>query len=214
MRRLAALLVVLLSVPVAAAGTNPRDEQERLNTADTARAQRATLQAGDLGPGWVRAPVSSEDDETMRCPGWNPDFSSFTITGKAVSAFANAGGASVVSGVEVYANRSHALGDFRTGARPQLAACLRSSLGQQFRRSGVDAKVLSSRVVAAPRVGEHSAAYRAVVRVRANGMAIRVTMDFLVLHRGRTLASLLFSGAYRPFPAQRELARLVASRMR
>jgi hypothetical protein len=39
-------------------------------------------------------------------------------------------------------------------------------------------------------------------------------MDFLVLHRGRTLASLLFSGAYRPFPGQLGLARLVVARMR
>jgi hypothetical protein len=213
-RRVAILLAVLAAVPVAAAGTNPRDERERPNPADTALATHATLQAGDLGPGWVHAPASTADDETMRCPGWNPDFSAFTITGKAVKAFANPGGASVVSGVEVYATRAQAAGDFRTGARPQLAACLRSSLQREFKRRSLAAAVLSARMTAAPRVGQHSAAYRAVVSIRANGTTARVFMDFLVLHRGRTLASLLFSGAFKPVPGQLGLARRVVARMR
>lgn len=214
MRRLTLLFVLLLAVPVAAAGTHPRDEQERLRPPDMALAKRIAVKHVDLGPGWARSPVSVEDDETMRCPGWNPDFSAFTITGKAVSAFANAGGGSVVSGVEVYVTKAQAVGDFRTGARPALAACLRTSLERQFKRTGVSADVVSSRMTSAPRLGEHSAAFRAVVRIRANGTTVPAYMDFLVLHRGRSLASLLFSGAFRPLPGQLELARRVVARMR
>lgn len=214
MRRAVALLALLLVVPAGAAGANPRDEQERLRPADMALARRIALKPGDLGVGWARTAASVEDDQTMRCPGWNPDFSAFTITGKAISAFVSQSGGSVLSGVEVYATKAHAVGDFRTGARPALAGCLRTSLERQFKQTGVRGDVVSSRMTRAPRLGEHSAAFRAVVRLRANGTTVPVYMDFLVLHRGRSLASLLLSGAFRPMPDQRSLARRVVARMR
>jgi hypothetical protein len=102
-RRSAFVLVAALfafGTGAALAVTDPHDEQERLRPADMALARRTTLKATDLASGWKRMPAPSDDDDS-KCPGFDPDFSAFTITGKAQSIFARQGGGVVVSVVEV-----------------------------------------------------------------------------------------------------------------
>jgi hypothetical protein len=81
--------VLVLGTAAALAASDPHKERERLRPADMALARRATIKAADLVSGWKRMPVGSDDDS--KCPGFDPDFSAFTITGKASSLFVELG---------------------------------------------------------------------------------------------------------------------------
>jgi hypothetical protein len=217
-RRLVLVLAVGLGLlSSAAVAANPRDEQKRLRPADTALARRALLQIDDLdGVGWLRQPAPSNDGST-RCAGFDPDFSKFTITGEARSSFANqVAAAAIGSSVDVFATRAQAMNDFRLGAKPALARCLRELLAAEFRSSapGVEATVASSTMLAAPRVGERAAKYRLVARIAGNGQALTVYMDVLGFQRGRSIAVMFFTGVMRPVRDQLAIARLVDSRLR
>jgi hypothetical protein len=212
------LLLVALSTAVSAsAGRDPRAEKERLNPRDTALARSGLLTQADLAPGWRRTPSEPDSAERPRCAGWNPDFSAFTITGKAESNFAHAqAGALIASNVEVYATRRQAVGDFRAGAKPQLARCLKRLLAEGFRQAGggVDASVVSARMVDAFRVGERTATYRVVARIRAGGASAPAYFDVHFFQRGRSIGGLFFTGIGTRVPDQLVLARRVASRLR
>jgi hypothetical protein len=205
--------VFALGTAAAIAATDPHDEQERLRPADMALAKRTTLKATDLASGWKRMPVGSEDDS--KCPGFDPDFSAFTITGKAESMFIRRGSGVVLSAVEVYKTRAQAVGDFRTGAKPALAKCIRYAFETAFARSaGGTARTMSSRMVTAPRVGERSVLYRLVGALTVQGQTIRVYMDVLAFQRGRSITVLLSTGLGGPIRGQTAVARLLAARMR
>lgn len=213
--RLAAAVVLLALVPAALAGTDPRAEQLRLTAADNALARRATVQAGDLSAGWRRVPAGADESEVPTCPGYAPDFSRFVITGKSRSAFQSGVGASIVSSVEVYRSRRDAVGDFRLGTQPAVARCLKHLLDKAFAGvESMDAEVISSRRIPAPKLGERAAAYRLVAELTANGVSVKVYIDVLVFQRGRSIAALFFTGAFEPVGGRTAVARAVAARLR
>jgi hypothetical protein len=208
-----AAAVFVLGTAAALAASDPHKERERLRPADMALARRATIKAADLVSGWKRMPVGSDDDS--KCPGFDPDFSAFTITGKASSLFVELGGGAVLSSVEVYKTRAQAIGDFRTGAKPAFAKCIRHAFETGVARgAGETAKTISSRMVPAPRVGERSALYRLVGTLTLQGRTIRVYMDVLAFQRGRSITALLSSGFGGRIRGQTTLARVIAARMR
>jgi hypothetical protein len=211
------LIAAVVAVGSPAAGRDPRAEKERLNPRDIALARSGVVKRSDLGSGWRRTPSESGSDEPTRCPGWNPDFSAFTITGRAKSKFEHTqAGALIASAVEVYATRRQAVGDFRTGAKPEFARCLKSLLNRAFRQGGggFDAKVVSARMVRGAQIGERSATYRVVARLRAGGTSAPAYFDVHVFQRGRSIAGLFFTGVGVRVPGQVALARTVASRVR
>jgi len=208
-----AAAVVALGTAAAVAATDPHSEREQLRPADMTLARRTTIKSTDLLSGWKRMPVGSGDDS--KCPGFDPDFSAFTITGKASSLFVELGGGAVLSAVEVYKTRAQSVGDFRTGAKPALAKCIRHTFETDVARgAGGTAKTISSRMVPAPRVGERSALYRLVGTLTVQGRTIRVYMDVLAFQRGRSITVLLSSGFGGRLRGQTALARVIASRMR
>jgi hypothetical protein len=213
---LAAVLTVALSTGVALAARNPHAEREHLTSTGAKLAGRALLRGSDLGPDWTKIPAAA-DDSTFRCTGFDPDLSAFTVNGRASTVFVHSALATIGSSSDVYASRAQAVGDLRAGAKPQLAGCLRQLTERAFRASAgaaIKASVLSSRMVHAPRIGEHSAAYRLVSRLRANGLTLRAYTDLLVFQRGRTIAVLVFTGIDSPVPSQIVYGRSVAARMR
>src|SRR5438552_1184584 len=111
-----AAAVFVLGTAGALAATDPHHERERLRPADMTLARKATIKATDLASGWQRRTVGRDDGS--KCPGFDPDFSAFTITGKASSLYARLSVGAVLSTVEVYKTRAQAIGDFRTGAKP------------------------------------------------------------------------------------------------
>jgi hypothetical protein len=213
---LAAVALATAVSALAAPAADPRAEKVRLNAADTALAKRANLKLDDLDPAWDRTTVPPADDSTFRCPGFRPDFSAFTVTGRAESAFTRGSAGSLLSGVDVFATRSQAVGDFRAGAKPALARCLRYAAEQSFRSvpGGRNARVVSSAIVRAPRLGERRIALRLVARVSSGGRSLPIYLDLLVIQRGRSVAALMFTGLAERVEGQAGLARLVASRMR
>ena len=126
------IVVALAALVGSAQGRDPRRERLQLNAADGALAREITVRRGDLGTGWRSARTSPDDSGAPGCQGFRPDFSAFTITGRANSAFTRRDGASIQSQVEVYKSRADAAGDFRAGAKPGLARCLRLSLAKEL----------------------------------------------------------------------------------
>jgi len=215
MSRLLVVTIVLLGlcVTATAGARDPRREQVRLNAADTALAKRIALKAREVGAGWRKTSIP-DSDEQLQCPGFNPNLSRFTITGKATTAFVQPAGASIVSAVEVYKSRADAVGDFRAAATPAVARCLKFALEREFRSGNVPVRVRSARVVAAPRVGDRRIAYRVVAGVDAGTTPLNIYFDVVAVQRGRSIAVLFFTGALKPLPRQTRLVTAVASRMR
>jgi hypothetical protein len=212
-RRIAALatLVALVFTAVAAAGP-PRLEQKRLRAADMAFAKQVALRRSDLGSGWTRRAATGQTEQLPQCPGADLDFSAFTITGQARSAFGK-GQASVQSFVEVFKSRRDAVGDFRKATAPKVVACFGPELERQGRQQGLDLRVLSARTAGRPAVGERAFAVRFVMSVAAGAQSVRLHMDVLGVQRGRSAVTLFFAGTS-PVGGQVAVARSVAARMR
>src|SRR5262245_16926813 len=135
MRTLAATVALVAVFAAAAAGaTDPRAEKVRLRPADVALAKRAVLRQSDVGPDWARVPRQKLPGGQFACSTFKPDFSRFTITGQGWSSFQLAAGAQMDSTAAVFRTKAQAVGDFRLGARPQLAGCFAGQLRQSFRR--------------------------------------------------------------------------------
>lgn len=206
--------LALASAAAAAVDRDPRAEKERLTPAGNALARSVALGRRDLGRGWTASAVPKDDGPP--CKSFSPDLSRFTITGKAHTMFADRNGSSVQSAVEVYASKAQAEGDFRAGARPGQARCLREALAHAESEApgGVSLRFRSARMLRAPKVGQRAAAYRLVGALEANGVSFALYMDLLVVQRGRTMVALFFTGLERPVGGQLELARKLAARMR
>jgi hypothetical protein len=207
-------LLLALALVGAAFARDPRAEQVRLKPADVALAKRIAVNTADLGAGWRKQPVPSGENSKMKCPEVDPDFSRFTITGKASRAFVQGTSAQAISSVEVYESHSDAVGDFRLGAKPQLAKCLRREIERELSTSGLPMRVASARVVPAPRVGENRIAYRIVAVVDTGAAKANVYADVIAFQRGRSTAVISFTAPFKPYPREAKVAAAVASRMR
>jgi hypothetical protein len=215
MRRLFLIPLVLLSLLVVAtaAARDPRLEQVRLNAADNALAKRIALTPRDVGVGWRSTTVPDSDDQ-LNCPGWSPNLSRFTITGKSTRVYTQPTGASIVSAVEVYESKADASGDFKAAATPAVARCLKLALEREFANSAVPVRVRSAKVVPAPRVGDRRIAYRVIASLNAGGTLLNVYFDVIVVQKGRSIVALFFTAPMKPLARQSRLAATVASRMR
>jgi hypothetical protein len=210
---LLALVAVLATSAVAA--TDPRAEKVRLRPADVALAKRAVLRQEDVGPDWVRVPTLKNDSQ-FTCSGFQPDFSSFTITGQASASFRIESGAQMDSTVAVFRTKGQAAGDFRKGARPELAKCLADQVRRAFRGypKGVRGKLLSSKMVTAPDLGDQSVAYAIGAELSGNGISVRVFVDVVVVQRGRSIAAIVFTGLGGRLPSRQFFAAAVTGRLR
>jgi hypothetical protein len=202
----------LLVAAVAQAGP-PRLEQKRLRAADMALAKRIALRASDLPDGWTRTTPEKSDNRLPTCPGVDMDFSAFTITGEAATAFARRP-ATVQSNVEVFKSRSDAFRDFRKATRAPFLRCLGRWLREQLPKEVPGGRMVSAGVRARPRVGEQALAYRTVMDFPADGGRVRVYVDLLGIQRGRTGVTLTFARPQAPLGGQLAVARKVVARMR
>jgi hypothetical protein len=195
----AVVTLIALSVVTAAAARDPRDEQERLRPADMNAARATLIRLADLNAGWKRD--RQPDDDSNTCPGFNPDFSHFVITGKADAAFEHPAGAWLVSSTEIYASHEHAVGDFRLGARPELARCLRYMLEHETAKqidSRVVVRVLSSRKLPSPRIGERAARFQLVARFTGPSRALTMYTDVIAFQQGRVIGFLMTMSVTQP----------------
>lgn len=214
MRRVALLLLACAVVPaVALAARDPHAEKRHYTRADMALAKRLLLRQTDVGPDWARSSLPNTQS-TLDCPGFDADFSRFTIAGEAYALYSFRSVGQIVAGAQVYRSRAQAIDDFRLGARPELARCLESEFSRSLRTSGMAVLRSSALSVRAPKVGERAAAYRFDATVSANGARLRVYIDVVAFQRGRAQATLGFTGIGAPVPSQVSYARAVDARMR
>lgn len=218
MRTIAATLTLLAVVTTTAAvAANPRSERVRLRPADVALAKRAVLRQADVGPDWVRVATTRKTDSQFACSSFRPDFSSFTVTGQASASFRSSPpGAQMDSTVAIFQTRAQAAGDFRRGAKPQLAACLADQVRRAFRSypKGVRGRLLSSKMVKAPAVGELSAAYAIAAELTGNGNSVPVFVDVIAMQQGRSIAAMVFTGVGSRLPSKQYYAASVSERLR
>jgi hypothetical protein len=208
-RRLALVAVSLLALAVVAAASarDPRAEKLQLNARDTRAAKASLITASDLSSGWQRI-AASNDDTVPSCAGYRPDFSSFTITGKADAEYKTQAGELITSHVEVYKSNADATGDYRVGSKPQVASCLGATLAKAPTGDPtVKLKVVTAKEVAAPRIGQHTARYRIVLRLTGPNGSVPIYVDAIVFQKGRTLGLLESLGVQQPITAGPTLAR-------
>ena len=209
-------LVTLLAVSAAQAA-DPRAEKVRLRPADVNLAKWAVLRQADVGPDWDRVATQKRKSGQFACASFKPDYSAFTVTGQAFASFRSSPpGAHIDSTVAVFRTKAQAVGDFRLGAKPQLATCLAEELRRAFRQypEGVEGRLLSSKMVPAPKLGERSAAYAITARLSGNGTSLPVFVDVIAVQRGRSIAALVFTGVGTVLPSRRYYAALVTDRLR
>jgi hypothetical protein len=202
----------------AAAAADPRAEKVRLRPADVALAKRAVLRSADVGPDWDRVAAPKQNDSQFACGSFRPDFSPFTITGQASASFRSdspLGPAQIDSTVAVFQTSGQAAGDFRRGAKPALATCLADQVRRAFRRypKGVRGRLLSSKMVTAPELGDLSAAYAISAELSGNGVSMRVFVDVNVVQRGRSIAALVFTALGSRLPSRQYFATSVSDRL-
>jgi hypothetical protein len=214
----AVLALVAVSAASAAGATDPRSEKVRPRPADVALAKSAVLTRSDVGPDWQRVKAQRDDDSQFACPGFNPDFSRFTVTGQAYASFREPSppGAQIDATVAVFKTRGQAAGDFRLGAKPQFARCLAVQLRKAFRNypDGVRGTVISSKMVTAPKLGERAAAYAIRARLTGPGGSLPVWVDVVAVQRGRSIAALVFTALGSRLPSRQYFAAAVANRLR
>jgi hypothetical protein len=210
---IAALLACSLVVSAVALAGKPRLEQKRLRPADMALAKATTLRASDLSRGWVRRPAQKPRTDLPTCPGVDMDFSGFTITGTASSRFEQQA-ATIDSHVEVFESRSDASRDFRKATTAPVLRCIGRWLRQELTKQIPGARVLQSKLVSRPRVGQQAIHYRVVLEVQTGSGALRVYVDLLAFQRGRTGVSLTFGNVAAPRRDQLAVARSIAARAR
>jgi hypothetical protein len=209
----ALLLVGSLLVTTVAVAGKPRLEKKRLRPADMTLAKRTTLRASDLPRRWTRTRPEQATNQLPTCPGVDMDFSAFTITGMARSAF-QAGAATAESQVEVFVNRSDAARDFRKGTSAPVLRCLGRWLRDQAAKEQPGTRVVMSRLLSRPRLGEQAVLYRIVMEVPTSVGRIRVYVDIVGFQRGRTTVALAFGSAEAPPRGHLGVAAKVAARTR
>jgi hypothetical protein len=218
-RRLVLLVLgaFLASAAVAAAGSDPGQEQVHLVAADQAAARAAVLRPADLGSGWTGGAKKPSLSSKPPCTNWQPKQSDLVLTGAAESDFKHPG-LEIDSGAQVLRTAEMVHLDWqRTAVAPELVPCLRSYLQTQ---STSDAKVVSVHRLAFPRVApaDYTAAYRVEIHVQASGTTVPVYSDVILVGRGRTEIDLTVTApagaASAVGAAERKLAGLLAQRAR
>jgi hypothetical protein len=189
---LAALALGLLAT-TAEAG-NPHAEKTRLTKADTALARRIGLRRSDLSASWAAVTPLPYDDSSM-CPGFDPDFSRFTISGRLNTSFNRTAAQRVDSSVQVFPSVAQARADFRLGLRGAAAfrRCLAQSLLRSLERGGVTVTGLKIGQSTVRGLGERSVAFSISAKVHASGRTLPLYDDIVGFQRGRTQVSLVFT---------------------
>jgi hypothetical protein len=213
---LAALCACLPAVALAAADTDPK---ERLTAVDQAKARSIVLKRTDFVAGWKKVPPDPDSDAV--CPGFNPDGSDLTITGKAEADFEHTQGFPMVSSfADVYVKSADAAASWSRTVKPALARCLAHFMREGAKEDGVELTIVSQGRVAFPKVAPRTAAFRVVSRmtVKQPGAApvtVPLTIHVVVLGRGRGEAGLFTAsfGKGVPMADLQAFARLMAGRM-
>jgi len=116
--------------------------REHLRRNDMATARQAVLRLSDMRGHWKPARPSSE--QGGGCRGNDPDFSRFTITGKAHSAFGG-GDSFIESRVKLFANAGQAEQYFAAAYNRTFLRCIRDGVKRWLAEGGLRPRVVDAR---------------------------------------------------------------------
>jgi hypothetical protein len=200
----------------AAAGV-PNKEKIHLTAAGQAAARAVVLTRADIGPvsGWTGGAKKPDLSSTPPCVSFHPKQSDLTVNGAAESVFTHAG-LQFDSNVQVLETPHMVLLDWqRTVLAPQILPCLREGLTKTI---GSNARVVSVKRIAIPKLATYTNAFRVVIDVQASSTTVRLLADIVVAGRGRTEVTLTTTAPYAAlagvWPAELRLARLLVARIR
>jgi hypothetical protein len=187
--RLAAALVVLATLLACASAVAGEDPQFRPNPADMTAARASLLRSSDLGAAWKGGPKKAARPQGLDCPAHRAKQSELVVTGAAQAEFRTVGDLDIQSQVEVMQDEAMVRADLTRTARTAVVRCLAAGL----ERSGslLGARVISTKRVPFPRLGDASAAYRIVAELPAEGPGARIVVDVIAIGVRRTETSLV-----------------------
>ncbi len=205
MRR-ALLTTAIAGVLVPAAGAAPGEPQHAFTKTDQALARAASLRLSDFAPGWTASKsAGTTSDSQPRCSNYHPDQSDLIETGKYDSPdFTRSADHSFVSvSTGVFKTAAMAKRGYARVAVRQLPACFGELFAKGITKPS-SAKVVSTRPIAFPKVGDRSNAYRLVASVKTPSVTLPVAADIVLFNTGRTDVAMIFLGIARPLPASLE----------
>lgn len=174
----------------AAASSPPNREQVRYNPADQTAARAAILRRGDFGSGWTGGVRKPDPPSVVNCPGYEPKQTDLVLTGAAEALFQHAG-LILQSDAQVLKTRAMVAKDWkRSVTNPRALPCLRHLFAKQLPSSS---RLVSFRRIAFPRLTRYAAAYRMLIRVRAQGHSVLLLIDIVLVGRSRTELTLTVS---------------------
>jgi hypothetical protein len=182
---LAAILVAaVVGLPAAVAASESNAPRIRFNPADQKAARAAVLRRADLGTaGWTGGAVKPDLSSTLSCPGYTPKQSDLVVTWAAEAHFRHTG-LQLQSIAQVMKTRSMVARDWkRSVVDPRAFGCIRHMLTKGLRSNQ---RLVSFRKVAFPQLARYTAAFRALIAVRANGQRVLLLADVVVFGRSRT----------------------------
>ena len=154
-------------------------------------ARRAVLRQADMnGDGWRRTRASPESSQ--RCASYNPDLSTFMITGKARSAF-HAGDSYIESRAALFRNAIEAQRFFEARFDPRALACIRYAIKRALAEAGLRPRVRSADYNPAPNVGEQTMVYVIEYVVTFRRERYLYPVEVIAFRRERSVASVWFA---------------------
>lgn len=206
-----AALAAASFAPTAAAA--PGDPQARHTAADSAFARSVLLEAGDVGAGWKAAPASASPN-AITCPSVRPNESDLVQTGLAARSFSQGQDRQIAQAVRVFKTNAQANRAWERTVTVGLLVCDE----QRIEQSNMHIKVTQQFRLVFPRVAPHTAGFRITAVARsADGKKItaRLYVDLLLLGRGKTIATAVFTSAGKPLarPFEEGIARALAQRL-
>jgi len=218
-RRILLLLVAALTLPALALAADT-DPKKRIDPADQRKAVSIVLKRSDFAAGWKLLPSTPDSDESLNCPGFNPNESDLTLTGEKEAEFERQGGIpSVLSFASVYTSKSDALKSWTRTVKPALARCIGHVFKEAITEEGAQVTIAAQGRIAFPKLAPRTAAFRVVANVKVveagQTTTVPFTLHLVALGNGRGDAGPLTIALGKGIPdaVLRAFAKLLAGRL-
>jgi len=197
--------VALIAVGVAAAA-NPHAPQKDIKPAVQAKTKAINVKLSDLpAAGWKVNPPQA-DSGTPRCSYYNPDQSDLTENGDANSPqFTLASGSLVSSSTSIFKTATQGRTAYARVVQPKLPLCL-AELFKKGTGQPKSVTIVSAGQRPFPKLADRSKAYRIAADFKTGSGKVHVSLDVVVMNRGKVDAVVFFAGIGQAFKDSFELS--------
>jgi hypothetical protein len=216
-RILGAVLVLCIAVPAVALAADT-DPVKKITAADQAKARSIVLKLSDFAAGWKKVATPPDSDAT--CPGFDPDESDLTLTGKFEADFKHAQGLlSLASYSEVFATKADAVKSWTRSDKPAVARCIGYFFSKQVTDENTKVKIVSAGRMAFPKLAPRTIAFKVVAHVTITTddktTTVPVTSQLIAFGQGRgdTAMFVITPGAGVPIAELRTFGKVLAARL-